>query len=159
MLAILVTILHVTVCVILILVVLLQQGGKADLGVFGGAGTQTAFGGAGPATLLYKITIGAAAVFMLTCLFLTINPGRQAVDTDVTKRLPNTQPAKPAPAPQGTAPAPGGQAPAPQGAAPTPGAPANPPSGSTPDATFTVTPPPAEQPAGRDAKETPKKPQ
>ena len=49
---------HVLVCVFLILVVLLQQGKGADLSVFGGGSTQTAFGARGATTLLHKLTVG-----------------------------------------------------------------------------------------------------
>jgi len=69
----LVTFLHVLVCVFLILVVLLQSGKGADLaGAFGGGATQTAFGSRGPASFLSKLTTGAAVVFMLTCLSLSL---------------------------------------------------------------------------------------
>jgi preprotein translocase subunit SecG len=68
--------LHVLVCFILILVVLLQSGKGADLaGAFGGAGTQTAFGSRGPASFLSKVTTGAAVVFMITSISLTILSG------------------------------------------------------------------------------------
>ena len=69
----LIVIVHVIVCVILILAVLLQSGKAADLaGAFGGTGSQTEFGGRGQATLLSKITTGAAIIFMLTSLGLYI---------------------------------------------------------------------------------------
>jgi preprotein translocase subunit SecG len=71
-LTILFTIIHVLVCLFLILVVLAQQGKGQDLAsAFGGAGSQTAFGARGTATLLSKITAGAAAVFMITSLTLS----------------------------------------------------------------------------------------
>jgi len=67
------TALHVIVAFILILVVLLQTGKRADLaGAFGGGGSQTAFGTRGAATLLSKATTGAAVVFMLTSIGLSI---------------------------------------------------------------------------------------
>ena len=65
--------LHVIVCVILVLVVLLQSGKGADLaGAFGGGATQTAFGSRGPASFLSKMTTGAAIVFMLTSISLSL---------------------------------------------------------------------------------------
>jgi preprotein translocase subunit SecG len=71
-LTILFTIIHVLVCLFLILVVLAQQGKGQDLAsAFGGAGSQTAFGARGTATLLSKITAGAAAIFMVTSLTLS----------------------------------------------------------------------------------------
>jgi preprotein translocase subunit SecG len=61
---------HVLVCVFLILVVLLQQGKGADLSVFGGGSTQTAFGARGATTLLHKLTVGSFLVFILTTLLI-----------------------------------------------------------------------------------------
>lgn len=69
----LIVIVHVVVCLILILAVLLQSGKAADLaGAFGGAGSQTEFGSRGQASLLSKVTTGAAVIFMLTSLGLWI---------------------------------------------------------------------------------------
>jgi preprotein translocase subunit SecG len=71
--SIVISIIHVIVCLILILVVLLQSGKGADLaGAFGGGGSQTAFGARGTATFLSKLTTGAAIVFMLTSLSLSL---------------------------------------------------------------------------------------
>jgi len=70
---ILLSIIHVLVCLILILIVLLQSGKGADLaGAFGGGGSQTAFGARGTATFLSKLTTGAAVVFMLTSFALSL---------------------------------------------------------------------------------------
>jgi preprotein translocase subunit SecG len=70
---ILITIVHVIVCIFLIIVVLLQSGKAADLaGAFGGMGSQTAFGPRGSATLLSKATTASAIVFMITSLSLSI---------------------------------------------------------------------------------------
>lgn len=67
------TLVHVIVCVFLIIVVLLQSGKAADLaGAFGGMGSQTAFGPRGSATLLSKATTIAATLFMVTSLVLAI---------------------------------------------------------------------------------------
>ena len=72
MLVILITIVHVLVSFFLILVVLAQTGKGQDLAsAFGGTGSQTAFGARGTATLLSKITAGAAILFMLTSLSLS----------------------------------------------------------------------------------------
>lgn len=69
----LLTIVHVIVCIFLIIVVLLQSGKAADLaGAFGGMGSQTAFGPRGSATLLSKATTVSAIVFMVTSLSLSI---------------------------------------------------------------------------------------
>ena len=70
---ILITIVHVIVCLFLAIVVLLQSGKAADLaGAFGGMGSQTVFGPRGSATVLSKATTIAAALFMVTSLTLSI---------------------------------------------------------------------------------------
>ena len=76
MLEVMVIVLHIIVSVILILVVLLQTGKRADLaGAFGGGGSQTAFGARGAATAFSKITTGSAVLFMVTSLTLSIMSG------------------------------------------------------------------------------------
>ena len=63
---------HVTLCLFLILVVLLQQGKGADLSVFGGGSTQAAFGARGAATLLHKLTVGCFVMFIITTVTIGI---------------------------------------------------------------------------------------
>ena len=114
---ILLTILHILVCLFLVVVVLLQSGKAADLaGAFGGMGSQTAFGPRGAATVLSKATTVAAAVFMLTSLSLGIISTRGAgTGSSVLERSKPTSVKKnatPAPA-QKSQPAPATPAPAP----------------------------------------------
>lgn len=112
---ILLTIVHVLVCLFLIIVVLLQSGKAADLaGAFGGMGSQTAFGPRGSATILSKATTISAAVFMLTSLSLAILYTREGhTSGSVLDKAPATQST---PAKSSTAtPAIPGQVPAPQG--------------------------------------------
>jgi preprotein translocase subunit SecG len=60
-------------CLVLIIVVLLQSGKAADLaGAFGGAGSQTAFGPRGAATLLSRATTWCAVMFMICALALVL---------------------------------------------------------------------------------------
>ena len=68
---ILVTVLHVVVCIILILVVLLQAGKGASMGAAFGGSSQTIFGSTGPETFLGKMTTIVATVFMITSLALS----------------------------------------------------------------------------------------
>ena len=64
--------LFILACVILIVVILLQPG-KSDAGaLFSSSVSSTAFGPRGTQTLLAKITIGAAASFMLIALILSL---------------------------------------------------------------------------------------
>ncbi|MEP6715957.1 MAG: preprotein translocase subunit SecG [Terriglobia bacterium] len=104
MISVLLTTLHIIVCLFLIVVVLLQSGKAADLaGAFGGMGSQTAFGPRGSTTLLSKATTISAIVFMFTSISLSIVATRNAGVSTVPdlKRRPVTSgaPVTPAPAP------------------------------------------------------------
>ena len=91
---ILVTVIHVLVCIFLIIVVLLQSGKAADLaGAFGGMGSQTAFGPRGSATLLSKATTISAIVFMCTSLALSIlaSRGSGGASTVLERSAPTKQ--------------------------------------------------------------------
>ena len=99
---ILVTIIHVIVCLILVVVVLLQSGKAADLaGAFGGMGSQTVFGPRGSATVLSKATTISAILFMLTSLTLSILATRGGSSTPdlLKKTIPAAGQKAPAPAP------------------------------------------------------------
>ena len=99
---ILITIVHVIVCVFLAVVVLLQSGKAADLaGAFGGMGSQTVFGPRGSATVLSKATTIAAALFMVTSLTLSILSTRagKAAPAIFQKAVPVTQQKGAAPLP------------------------------------------------------------
>ena len=69
---------HIVVCIFLILVVLLQQGKGADLSVFGGGSTQTAFGARSATTLLHKLTVTSFVLFICTTLLIGILQGSTA---------------------------------------------------------------------------------
>src|SRR6201988_3605808 len=60
-------------CLVLVIVVLLQSGKAADLaGAFGGAGSQTAFGPRGAATVLSQATTWCAVMFMVCAMALAL---------------------------------------------------------------------------------------
>jgi preprotein translocase subunit SecG len=91
---------HVLVCLFLILVVLLQQGKGADLSVFGGGSTMTAFGARGAATLLHKLTVVSFIVFVLTTLTISIlqgGPQASSVMSGAERSAPAAAPAVPTP--------------------------------------------------------------
>ncbi len=70
---------HISACIFLIFIILLQQGKGADMGAsFGGGGSQALFGSAGPATFLTKITTVIAVIFMLTSLSLAYRSGHRS---------------------------------------------------------------------------------
>jgi preprotein translocase subunit SecG len=98
---ILVTLVHIVVCLFLIVVVLLQSGKAGDISAaFGGQGSQAAFGPRGAATTLTRATTVAAVLFMLTSVTLSINAikheGPKSVLQGVKSAPANTQPAAPA---------------------------------------------------------------
>ncbi|KAB2962057.1 MAG: preprotein translocase subunit SecG [Thermoanaerobaculia bacterium] len=66
---------HVLLCLFLILVVLLQQGKGADLSVFGGGSTMTAFGARSATNLLHRLTVGAFVGFVVTTLAIAYLKG------------------------------------------------------------------------------------
>jgi preprotein translocase subunit SecG len=109
--------LFVLTCLILSLVILLQQGRGGDIAsAFGGSSSQAAFGARSGATLLTKATSIAAALFMILALALSILGQR------TTSSVVSGTPAPPPAAKPAALPAPGPAA-APS-TAPAPAAPA-----------------------------------
>jgi preprotein translocase subunit SecG len=110
-------------CLVLIIVVLLQSGKAADLaGAFGGAGSQTAFGPRGAATVLSQATTWCAVMFMVCAMALALRADRAvggAGSVIYDRAKPASKPAAPAtnPAPQ-PAPASTTGQPAPSSSAP-----------------------------------------
>ena len=99
--------LFILACVILILVILLQPG-KADAGaLFTSSVSSTAFGPRGTQTLLAKITVGAAAAFMLIALSLSLHAvnGTSSVLQSGVPEVPASSPT-PQPSPTTAAPKP-----------------------------------------------------
>jgi len=71
----LVTVVHVFTCVVLVLVVLVQSGKGAEISTSLGGSSQTVFGSSGGANFFTRFTSGAAALFMVTSLTLTLMGG------------------------------------------------------------------------------------
>lgn len=95
---ILLTVIHILVCLFLIAVVLLQSGKGAEMGAAFGGSSQTLFGSRGAASFLSKMTTVAAVVFMVTSLLLAIMTSRGG---SVLQKAPATeqQPLSPASGP------------------------------------------------------------
>jgi len=114
-------------CLVLIIVVLLQSGKAADLaGAFGGAGSQTAFGPRGAATLLSQATTWCAVMFMICAMALVLRTDKATSQgNSILEKFSKPAAAKPAPTtklpviPQSSAPQ-SGTAPATQPPATTP---------------------------------------
>jgi preprotein translocase subunit SecG len=94
---ILLTILHIAVCIALIAIVLLQSGKGAEMGAsFGAGGSQSVFGAGGGTTFLSKLTTGAAIIFMLTSLTLAYLSGQSETSSIMPKGSVAPAPQKPA---------------------------------------------------------------
>jgi preprotein translocase subunit SecG len=101
----LVTIIHVIVCMFLIIVVLLQSGKAGDISAaFGGQGSQAAFGPRGAATTLTRATTFSAVVFMLTSVTLSIYAIKHGGPSSVLQGVKSAPAKAPAPAPAPTNP-------------------------------------------------------
>jgi preprotein translocase subunit SecG len=100
-------------CLVLSLVILLQQGRGGDIAsAFGGSSSQAAFGARSGATLLTKATTIAAALFMILALALSIigQRGTSSVVSGLPAPPPAAKPAalpapRPAAAPSAATPA------------------------------------------------------
>lgn len=95
-------------CLVLLLVILIQQGKAGDMAsAFGGGSSQAAFGARTGATLLTKVTWVSAGLFFAGALVLSIvsTRGPGSVLGSVPAPVPAaTQPASAAPAPATPAP-------------------------------------------------------
>ena len=114
--------LYILSCLVLLMVVLLQQGKGGDIAsAFGGSSSQTAFGARSGATLLSRATAVCAALFMIGALALAVigQRGTGSVVGTLPAPTPASAPAsKPATKPTTPAPAPAQPAPGQQPSAP-----------------------------------------
>ena len=120
----LVATLYVLTCLVLMLVVLIQQGKGGDIAsAFGGGSSQAAFGARTGATLLTKVTWVCAGLFVVGALALSVIGQRGP--SSVLGSVPLPKPAQSAPAPVPAAPKPAPQT-TPPSSAPAQPAPAQP---------------------------------
>ncbi|MGZ3688089.1 MAG: preprotein translocase subunit SecG [Bdellovibrionota bacterium] len=113
----LVTVIHVVTCLLIVLVVLIQQGKGADISASFAGSSQTVFGSSGGANFFTRFTQAAAAVFFVTSLALTLMGGQSKKSLFETAG-PATQSGPAVPAPATGAAAPANSATAPNAAAP-----------------------------------------
>ena len=113
--------LYVLTCLVLMLVILLQQGKGGDIAnAFGGGSSQAAFGARSGATVLSRATTVCAVLFVVGALVLGI-VGQRGPGSVIGGRAPARAPAAPPPAtlppnpapPAATTPAPAPATPAP----------------------------------------------
>ena len=121
---ILLTIVHVLICLLLVLVVLLQsgKGGGLATSVAGGLSSASFLGGRTASNFLTKATTVLATAFFLSCLvqFVTFDSGTQEASSATERML---QKEAPAPVPFTPPPATGGGELVPSAAAPAPASP------------------------------------
>lgn len=79
-----VSIIHVFVCLVLMFVVLLQQGKGGGMGSAFGGGSAQVFGGSGAGNILTRATAICAAIFMLTSMTLAYKASQR--DTGLRAR-------------------------------------------------------------------------
>ena len=112
--------LYVLTCMVLMLVILLQQGKGGDIAnAFGGGSSQAAFGARSGATVLSRATTVCAVLFVVGALVLGI-VGQRGPGSVIGGRVPQRAPAAPPPVtlppnpapPAATTPAPATPAPA-----------------------------------------------
>ena len=100
MLSIPLTVLHVLVCLLLIAVVLMQQGKGGDIAAaFGGSGSQTAFGARAGASVLTRATTVLGILFMVGSMTLAIMGQRDTSSVLTGVEGPGLQPTAPVSAP------------------------------------------------------------
>jgi preprotein translocase subunit SecG len=96
-------VIHILACFTLIGVILLQSGKGAEMGAAFGGSSQTLFGSRGAATFLSKVTVAAAAVFMLTALSLAVMSKERSVTSSLQELQQSSEtPVQTAPSPPGT---------------------------------------------------------
>ncbi|MBI2503272.1 MAG: preprotein translocase subunit SecG [Candidatus Latescibacteria bacterium] len=99
--AILLTLIHVLICILLVLVVLLQsgKGGGLASSIAGGLSSASFLGGRTASNFLTKATTVLATAFFLSCLvqFLTFDSGRDEASSATERLLQPQQAASPVP--------------------------------------------------------------
>ena len=108
---------HITVCVVLVVIILLQQGKGADVGAVFGGSSSTVFGSSGAGNAMTRATWALATVFFATSIFLAYASTQRATGSIFSGSAAQRRSAMPA-MPAGNvavpaAPAAGGQPPQP----------------------------------------------
>ncbi len=82
-----ITILHVTLCLILILIILLQPSKGSDVGAaFGGGSSSSMFGPRGAGSMLSRATTVVAVLFMFTSITLALRSTPEHLSEDALKQ-------------------------------------------------------------------------
>lgn len=89
---------HYGNCFVLIGLILLQAGKGAEIGAVFTGGSQTIFGGRGPATFFQKLTAVLALLFLVTSIALAQVAQSERQETVLEQEPEATAPAAPPPA-------------------------------------------------------------
>ncbi len=88
----LIYVLHIVVCLIIIGLVLVQQGKGAGIGAsFGQGASGTVFGAAGKANFLARLTKWMVVLFFITSLVMMFNSGKITASKSVIDTLPTQE--------------------------------------------------------------------
>jgi preprotein translocase subunit SecG len=69
---------HISVCIALVVIILLQQGKGADVGAVFGGSSSTVFGSSGAGNIMTRVTSGLAVVFFATSMYLAFMSTQRA---------------------------------------------------------------------------------
>ncbi len=101
--AILITGIHILVCILLVFIVLIQGGENVDITAAFGGSSQAAFGPRGTVSTRAKITWVLGAIFLATSVTLSVwatqHTSGSVLDNMQKQAAPKTPAGKPAPAP------------------------------------------------------------
>ncbi len=88
----LIYVLHIAICLIIIALVLVQQGKGANIGAtFGQGASGTVFGAAGKANFLARLTKWMVVLFFITSLVMMFNSGKITASNSVIDSLPTQE--------------------------------------------------------------------
>lgn len=84
-------------CILLILLILMQNGKGSSAGIFGSSNSDSVFSSPTATTFITKLTAIVALVIMLTSVFLTMSASKRGMSSVVdTANIPVSAPSVPA---------------------------------------------------------------
>lgn len=83
-------------CILLILLVLMQNGKGSSAGIFGSSNSDSVFSSPSAATFITKLTTAVAVLIMIVSISLTVLVSRRGMDSVVDMQVPVTAPTQPA---------------------------------------------------------------
>ena len=81
-------------CILLILLVLMQNGKGSSAGIFGNSNSDSVFSSPSAATFITKLTAAVAVLIMIVSISLTVLVSKRGMDSVVDMQVPVTTPAQ-----------------------------------------------------------------